>query len=350
MSGYKRDIVMRIVPRNGTEAVYWFEDQLTDAGGHTRCAVRYPETMTVREDINRNLRPVVFGVRPEVDIECQIATMADQAFLSGIEDALLRPREYSVFLSLDGGVVEREVVLASGTMPDPLRGKTYVGARFQLSLRCKSLVQRKPVMMTDPGTGAELILNGGFEEWQSLIIAMGWSPANANIQIDQGTGANKQTGTYSAKVTKLTSAANYGAFVYTPTFNLNPGAWYRLKVSAKGGQTSVAPRGIGAQLWNSSYPASTGANPWALTFQAPTAGQSIGPGSGQWSFGGVVQQNVSTAGFTSVDVYFRGPTTPMNRSDVFNFRLHGIQDINEFIYYDDVSLYGPVLRPSYATW
>src|SRR4029077_16298296 len=98
----------------------WLADRLTDMGGHTRLTLRYPEDKIDRVDVNRSLRPVSFGVRPEVSIECQIFSMADQIFLAEIESALLQPTRYAVFLSLDGGVRERQVVLSAGSEPTPL--------------------------------------------------------------------------------------------------------------------------------------------------------------------------------------------------------------------------------------
>jgi len=348
MSGYKWDPVFRVVPVNGAETVYWLADRLTDCGGHNRIRLRYVESQNIREDLNRSLRPVVFGLRPEVEIECQIFSMADQAFLSEIESALLQPRDYAVYLSLDGGVVERQVVLSSVSNPEPLAGKTIVGAVFRLGLRCVDLIATKPAMMTDPGTGAELLSNGAFDEWSSSSVAPGWA-ANSEVTLAQESTV-KVSGSYSAKITKSGVTGNYGAFTNSALITLNPAAWYRIRASAQGGQTNTYPSGLAIQFWNTSYPGSTGALPYALFKRAPAAGESIGRGSSQWVVGAVVQQDVSASGFTSIDVFFRGPTTPFKSNDVYQFRMHGIQTQNEFIYYDDVSLYGPVLRTGYATW
>jgi len=332
MSGYKRDIVMRLVPKNGGETVYWFEDQLTDAGGHTRCTVRYPETMTMREDINRNLRPVIFGVRPEVDIECQIATMADQAFLAGIEDALLRPREYQVFLSLDGGVVEREVVLASGSMPDPLRGKTYVGARFQLSLRCKSMIDRKPVMTTDPLTGAEFLADGSVEAWS------GGAPVTWSGTSGVGTVAQETTiiasdgGLSSAKVTRSDSGT---FFQFAPSGralqNIREARWYRWRFSVRA--TAAMSNSLRLRITNS------------------TKGLFVNSNGKTWdtSSHNFVFQDAPVGSFSQVDAYFRA-SSAFEPDDLLVPQLCGNWTASESLYYDAMSVYGPALRPGYSTW
>lgn len=338
MSGYKRDVVIRIVPRNGSETVYWLEDRLTDAGGHTRCQVRYPETMIMREDINRNLRPVVFGIRPEVEIEAQILSMADQLCLAEIEDALLRPNAYNVYLSLDGGVVEREVVLGSGSFPDPLRGKTYIGAKFSLAMRCKSLITRKPVMMTDPTIWSEFQGNGAFDDWVSAAVATGWT-ANANLTFAQE-ATIKTSGAWSGKGTA--TGGGYAELRGVGPFLMNPAAWYRFRASSRGGQTTAL--GFTMNLWNNSYPGSSGASPFGLEANYP------GSVVRSWANFGRVRMDLSSSQFNSFDFYFRGPTTPFRSTDEFYLRFDGLQTAGHIGYFDDVSLYGPVLRPGYATW
>ena len=178
MSGYKWDPVFRVVPRNGGESVYWLTDNLTDVKSHTKITLRYVESKNIREDINRSLRPVVYGLRPEVEIECVILSMADQQFLAGIESALLLPNHYNVYFSLDGGCVEREVVLSEVSNLDPIRGKTVIGSTFKIAVRCVDLIPRKPTMMADPRNGVEKLLNGGFESWGTAVTANGWNILN----------------------------------------------------------------------------------------------------------------------------------------------------------------------------
>ena len=164
MSGYKWDPVIRVVYFNGGEAVYWFSDRLTDLGQHTKVELSYPEVQEIVEDLNRSLRPVIYGVRPEVSIFVHILSMADQMFLAEIETALLSPELCSVYLSLDGGVVDREVVIAAPVPMDPIRGKTYIGATFTLSLRCKDVITQKPSMATPPTPPHNLLNNGTFDD------------------------------------------------------------------------------------------------------------------------------------------------------------------------------------------
>lgn len=348
MSGYKWDPVFRVVPKNGPETIYWLTDRLTDIGSHTKIVLRYVEAMKTREDINRSLRPVMFGLRPEVEIECVILSMADQSFLAEIESALLDPMTYNVFLSLDGGVVEREVVLSNVSNAEPLSGKTVIGATFRLSVRCVDLIQRKPVMMTDPGNGVEKLANGGLEDWADASTPRGWQNNGSGTNVQEATIVDD--GAFSAKVTKTAIDATYFAFSQNNAITLNAGAWYRMRGVAQGGQTDVSPSGFSIQLWNTSADGSTGPSPLALSQQRAVVGSSIN----KWGTGETVQQDVFAGNFVSIDVFFRRPNVKtgfvFKSSDIYNYRIHGIQVQNHFIYYDSLSLYGPVLRTGYATW
>ncbi len=347
MSGYKRDIVVRIVPANGAESVFWFNDQLSDVGMHTAAVVSYPKTIGMHEDINRTLRPVVYARRARVSISVVIASMADQWFLQEIEEALDDADNYSVFLSLDGGVTEREIVWAdeSGIAPAPLRGKTIVGATFTLNVQTKYPIARRGPMMTDPGVAQELIQNGGFEEWTDATHPLGWA-VNSECSVIQD-GTFKTAGAFSAKVTKLTASSNYGYFGFAPNFSMNPACWYRMRARGRGAQATTA--GLYLQLANISAPASGGL-PFSLGFTSPAVGQSIGPSD--WGYGVGVSRDLSGgAQFATIDVYFRGPRgNPWKRDDQFQVRLQGIVNAGEIAYYDEISIQGPVLRPGYSIW
>mgnify|MGYP001176765727 CR=1 FL=1 len=202
MPGYIWDPVVRIVPRNGTDIVYWFADELTDVKGATKIALRYVEEFENHEDVNRSLRPIVFGLRPEVDITCVILSMEDQRFLADIESALLLPRDYDVFLSLDGGVVERQVVLAKAIDFEPIRGKTVIGASFTLSLKCVDLIDQRPAMITDPGVGVEKLIDPSVEMWVGGVPTH-WTHSSASITVTQETVAVRNPGGNSARVLRL---------------------------------------------------------------------------------------------------------------------------------------------------
>jgi len=333
MSGYKWDPVFRVVPVNGSETVYWLADRLTDCGGHNRIVLRYVESQNIREDINRSLRPVVFGLRPEVEIECQIFSMADQFFLAEIESALLQPRDYAVYLSLDGGVVERQVVLSRVSNPEPLAGKTIVGAVFRLGLRCVDLIATKPAMMTDPGTGEELTQNGGFEGWTGGVPD-GWNGSSGVGTVAQETTIINPGGSVSsAKVTRSDAVTS---FLFTQSLKRVPkqGAWYRYRGYVRS-SVDLALSGSGAYrvaLMNN-----------AGTLYVASDGKT-------WSASGNLILGASlSASFTQYEAYFRMPTT-IKDADGLNLRHQGYWASGESLYYDDESVYGPVLRTGYATW
>ena len=327
MSGYRWDPVFRVAPINGAETIYWLSDRLTDVGGHTRIGLRYPESMNVREDINRSLRPVVYGIRPEVEISCVILSMADHLFLAEIESALLQPHSHHVYLSLDGGVVEREVVLASVSNAEPLRGKTILGATFSLRVRCVDLIGRKPAMMTDPGTGREFVQNGGMDNWITGSNLQTWDETIAGGMISQETSIVHTIGGSSAAL-----AYTGGGSVYLgqPLGIFPRASWLRLS-----GWYAAATTGRGrAQISNQRLLAA------------------LMPDGRTWSGATQYALNVAVVGTTFVysELYFRTPTTAQ-ASDTYYLYAQGDATTNPTtMYHDDVSVYGPVLRPGVATW
>ena len=331
MSGYRWDPVFRVAPINGAETIYWLSDRLTDVGGHTRIGLRYPESMNVREDINRSLRPVVYGIRPEVEISCVILSMADHLFLAEIESALLQPHSHHVYLSLDGGVVEREVVLASVSNAEPLRGKTILGATFSLRVRCVDLIGRKPAMMTDPGIGEEFVRNGGFEEW-SGSVPLGWTGSGG-----VGTVAQESTiinsGLSSAKVTRSDGTTS---FLFHNLFlrAVAQGSWYRYRGSVRSSIDLTV----------------SGSGPFRVAILNNTLTQYLQSDGKTWSGSGdFLLKPTLAASFTQYEGYFRIPSS-FKPTDEMYLRHQGYWSATESLYYDDASVYGPVLRPGVATW
>ena len=324
MSGYRWDPVFRVVPRNGGETVYWLSDRLTDVGSHTKINLKYVESMNVREDINRSLRPVVYGLRPEVEIECLILSMADQLFLKEIEDALLLPNHYNVFLSLDGGCVEREVVLANVSNAEPIRGKTVIGATFKLAVRCVDLIPRKPAMMTDPGVGAEHLQDGGFELWPT----QSWEAVPTIVMTQETT--IKTGGASAAKIQRVDSAFNDLRSIPAATFSLKSGAWYRYRCMVRG--TVAMPNAHQLRISNS------------------TRDREVNTDGKTWGSAGILIHAASvTTAFVLQESHFRRDPLDFG-ADLYTPRHVGWWTSGESLYYDDVSIFGPVLRPGVATW
>ena len=112
---------------------------MTDASGPTRVVLRYTQEVDEEENLNFRIVQTRFGFRPEVDLFFDIVTMADQENLTKIANRLMSPL-WTVFLSLDGGTTERVVLMDRPPSPEPLRGKTNVGARYRLGLKARDLI------------------------------------------------------------------------------------------------------------------------------------------------------------------------------------------------------------------
>ena len=149
MPGYEWKTQVRIVPQNGLEETIVFATAFSDAGGPVRVDLRYEEVIVEREDVNRVLRPLRLGFRVSPDFTFDIVTTVDQANLAKIANRLMSP-DFNLFLSLDAGVVEREIEMTRAPSPDPLGGKTANGARFRLGTECIELIDEIP----DIGTGS----------------------------------------------------------------------------------------------------------------------------------------------------------------------------------------------------
>lgn len=337
--GYRWDPVFRVVPRNGPERFYWLADLLTDARGPTSVGLRYVPDEDVRTDVNRALRAEVYGLRPEVEIGCQILSMADQSTLAEIESALMTPRACDVFLSLDGGVVYRRVVRGTSADPAPLAGKTFIGAAFRLGVRAVDLIDERPSMSVDPGLGAELVQDGGFEQWpggasQSWIVAS--SPTPNLVHISQEATVVR-SGASSAKVLR-DDGTTFADLLQGAGAYLHPlqGRWYRLRVSAR----ATVDLAAGA-----SGPLRIQVNNAQRAEFILKDGKSVASGTGEF----ITPIGIAAATWTDFEGYFRVPATWSPSHDVLT-RFLGYWTAGESLYYDDVSVYGPVLRPGYATW
>lgn len=326
MSGYKRDIVMRIVPNNGAESIHWFNDRLTDLGGHVRVgAPVYTRTMRIIEDLNRVRRQRIYARHVSVQIEILIATMADQWFLQEIESALEDPDNYSVFLSLDGGVTEREVFSPdeTGMAPSPIRGKTVVGATFVLSLASKEPIGPRGPMMTDPGTGAELLQNGAMEQWVAGS-PQGWTSSAAG-----GTITQESTIVHTAGGSALRLEINASGFVgcFQSGIVLKRNAWYR------------------ASGWFNS--SSTGRG--RIEFNNLRTGLDVKADGRTWAAQTQYAIDVAVAtSYVYAEMYLRA-AVDARADDTYRWYSLGYANPS-VLYHDDLSLYGPVLRPGYSTW
>lgn len=159
MAGYKWHPWIKMVPYDGATETIDLTVDLTDLGGPTQHTVSYSPQFDSAEDVNRALRPVMFGYRPTVSMRMLVFTMSDQEQLQKILNWLMDPSlqavndyDAGVFLSLDDEQTYRRVVLDSYTGPNPIAGKTCIGSEFVLGLRCVDLISEVPFMDPDTGT------------------------------------------------------------------------------------------------------------------------------------------------------------------------------------------------------
>ncbi len=146
MGGYNYHPKIRMTPDNGIPETFDMRTLMTDASGQTKTALRYQDEGTMVEDVNYKIRRVERGLRPEVLLTFDIATMADHSALATITSRLIR-RDWLVELSLDAGTTFRAVeLLRLPPTPRPFRGKTIGGATFVLALRCVELIPDLPAM------------------------------------------------------------------------------------------------------------------------------------------------------------------------------------------------------------
>lgn len=134
--GYAWDVQVRITPANGAPVVLVLRTAMPWAGGAVDVDVSAPELVSeTRETINRVRRDLVLGYRQKIKLTCVVGgDMADHAILARILTALLDPTK-TVALSLDGGIVWRDVILDGAPKgPTPLGGRSRAGASFVLPL------------------------------------------------------------------------------------------------------------------------------------------------------------------------------------------------------------------------
>lgn len=143
-TGYEIAPVVRIVPENGMPERLDLRALISDHGGQPfEVRPRYRLIQDNRTTINVSLRPYKRGFRPEVRMRFQVSTMAQDVVLTQIENACLDPR-VKVFLSLDAGQSEREVMLRNMTGPESMGGKSFIGQVVELHFVALHVTPTKP--------------------------------------------------------------------------------------------------------------------------------------------------------------------------------------------------------------
>lgn len=331
MTGYKWDPVWRFVPQNGRSSVLVQASAFTDLGGHVKADVKYKLDSEDRDDVNRVLRPLNFGFRPEVRFSYSIFTMEDQANLATIANALIDPA-IDVYLSMDGRVTERRVVLVDAPSPKAVRNKTVIGADFELSVRCADLLDVLPNMATDPGYSKEFARNGDFELWSSAtdVDAWGESPLGDGSITQYGAG-EQRSGTLAVG---LESVSN-DVYLTQSLTTFRPGATYRLSAWVKA--FSGAPQ-VDIMIYNQAVGATRYYRPmyssWGTTY-----------GAGAYTYR-------PTSSYADYTFDFRMDYEPgvTEESTVSMWVVNRNISGSSVAVWDDLSLIGPVLPSGVSTW
>lgn len=145
--GYEWIHRIRAVPLNGSARTYQLNQIFSDASGPTKTDVRYDVVKDSRYNVDRWADPLIHGWRVRVILTLEIVTMEEEHWLAEILNRLSDREEWTIYLSLNGGTTEREIVLRDFKGPTPLGGKTHAGAQFVLDVECVELITEKPDLM-----------------------------------------------------------------------------------------------------------------------------------------------------------------------------------------------------------
>lgn len=339
MGGYRWYPRVRIVPANGNEQQLDLSALMTDAGGPVLINVDYPQDRQDRIDVDRRADQTSFGFRPRVRMTFDINAMADHEHLAKIVQALHRTMDRQVFLSLDGGITEREMQMSRTPAPRPFNRKTIAGARYELELEAKDLLEEYPAMLPETGDCAqEFLHNGRMEDWTTPSVApdfwaytIGAGPAMTGSQET----STPHEGALSVKL-DVVDASTYSDLHFFHVRGLKPGHWYRLTFWEK----ATAQRTTGARV-----------NVRNQTKQRDlNTGWDGDPESWIDSTGGAGIRAQSENDWTQHTLLFRTEETHELTDEYFIFFPHtGMQD-GDTLWIDTASLRGPVTPPGGTVW
>lgn len=141
MTAYAWWPMFRITPDNGVAETLDFRTGFLNPGVAVRTEPSWSAEGKQRLDINKSERPRMDGWRVEVELELHVwgEAMPDHEPIARLVSAAWA-EGYTIALSCDAGVTYRDVVLTKYGGPDPIAGKTFVGAKFKLTFRCVDLI------------------------------------------------------------------------------------------------------------------------------------------------------------------------------------------------------------------
>jgi hypothetical protein len=138
--------VMRFIPQDGPEELLVLYEAFSDTSGPGKVVPSHAPEMVESMDSQRRatLRP--FGFRPMCKMTFELVDMAQQAYLQAMLVRLMATGSWACHLSLDDAATFRQVVLDSYSGPEPLRGKTFAGAKYEVGVRGVDLLEEPPVL------------------------------------------------------------------------------------------------------------------------------------------------------------------------------------------------------------
>lgn len=145
-NGYSWRVVFRQTPQTGDEVVTDCQTAFTDVGGHTRMKLKYGLEQDRREDINHVARSLTYGYRLEASVQFMIFQMTEFSRLADVVSRLAS-EEWTTYFSLDGQATEQTVEITDYIGPEPLKGKTVIGASFEVAVRATDLVDAIPLIV-----------------------------------------------------------------------------------------------------------------------------------------------------------------------------------------------------------
>ena len=334
--GYRFDPWVRYTPKAGRPEEVWLFGAFTDARGPVWCRPDYRPDTVRRVDVNRRVSRLERGIRCVVDFRFEIAAIADQTNFAKLMSRLGRPDLWKVELSLDGGIVWREIKRSSVDGPDPLAGKPFVGARYQTQVECVDLLPDYPDMNADaPGTFREMLRDTSLEDWTSATNLRYWTtegiPTNGSLNQDS---SQLVTGNYSARLDRSVAGAGNAVDFYVPTLSgWVPNKWYRVTG------------------WHRANTSITDGVEFVIVRTSPSLLYWRHSNPGWWAtHGGSAEWLDTSTDWKKETLHFQFDQS-FGLTDVMSVRcVHRGPLTSDQIFYDDVSCIGPVRKPGINGW
>lgn len=324
--------IVDYMPDNGAPSTVDLRAALTDASGPVAHRLSYPLDSRPFLDVNRKSNPIIYGMRPKLDILCDVITLADQAAVATLVSRLA-DRNWAVYLSLDGGFTSRQIVLTGYRGPDPLGGKTVAGARHTVSVETGSLLAELPSMSSGSTGGPdEKIENGAFDDWNAND-AFSWVETVSGGNTIAKDAVNFVSPLYSALMT-FNGVGGSDLRLTSSQFPLYPGRFYNFAIQARGSAGSLPFLAI--RLVNATKLRSLATPLTPILWVAGVTN----------SFAIVTPGNLTWVPFS-----FQVQTSPsFDVSDLYYLEIFWNAVAVTSVSVDDVSLTGPVTPTGVARW